>query len=88
MARVACLLGLGELAALFASRNLATAEADGWDGWRLASAHEGMARAGATRSEAEARSLHVAAARSALGREPDPEGRAVVEEQLATLPSP
>ncbi len=45
VAHVACLLGLGELAALFASRNLATAEAEGWDGWRLASAHEAMARA-------------------------------------------
>ena len=87
MAHVACLLGLGEMAALFASGNLATAEAEGWEGWRLASAHEGMARACATRGDDEGRSHHVAAARSALEREPDPEDRAVVEEQLASLPS-
>ncbi len=87
VAHVACLLGLGEMAALFASGNLATAEAEGWEGWRLASAHEGMARACATRGDDEGRSHHVAAARSALEREPDPEDRAVVEEQLASLPS-
>jgi hypothetical protein len=88
VAHVACLLGLGDLAALFAARNLATAEVEGWDGWRLASAHEGMARACAVQGKAESRSLHVAAAHVALEREPDPEERAVIEEQLATLPSP
>ncbi len=88
VAHVACLLGLGELAALFAARNLAAADAEGWDGWRLASAHEGMARACATRGDAEGRSLHVEAARSALEREPDPEERVVVDEQLASLPPP
>ncbi len=42
---VASLVGLGELARTFASRNLAIALDEGWDGWRLAPAHEGVALA-------------------------------------------
>ncbi len=86
IAHVACLLGLGDLGALFASRNLSIAEAEAWDGWRLASAHEGMARACAVQGDAESRSLHVAAARAALNREPDPDERVMIEEQLSTVP--
>lgn len=86
IAHVASLLGLGDLALLFASRNLTTAEAQGWDGWRLASAHEGMARASAVRGDAIGRQRHVDAAQAALAREPDAEESMIIAEQLASVP--
>ncbi len=87
VAHAASLLGLGELALLFARRNLATAEAQGWTGWRLASAHEGMARASAVAGDAEGRAAHLAAAEAALAAEPDAEERQVIAGQLATVPA-
>lgn len=54
--QVAHVFGLvrhGEVAVRFARRHLATANAEGWDGWWLASAHEGMA--GPSRSRATGR---------------------------------
>ena len=42
VARVASLLGVTDLALVFAQRSLDTTTAEGWDGWRLASAYEGM----------------------------------------------
>lgn len=86
VAHAASLLGLGDLALLFARRNLATAEAQGWSGWRLASAHEGMARAFAVAGDAGGRARHLDAARAALDAEPDAEERQVIAEQLATVP--
>jgi hypothetical protein len=86
VARTASLIGLGDLALRFASRNMATTEAEGWDGWRLASAHEGLARAYATLGDAEGRARHLAAAGAALEREPDAEERRIIEGQLATVP--
>ena len=71
VAHVASLLGLSDLALLFARRNLAIAEAEGWEGWRLASAHEGMARAFATSRDADGRERHAALAQAALDRESD-----------------
>ena len=86
VAHAASLLGLGDLALLFARRNLATAEAQGWSGWRLASAHEGMARAFAVAGDAGGRARHLDAARIALDAEPDAEERQVIADQLATVP--
>ena len=86
VAHVASLLGLGDLALLFAGRNLDFAGASGWDGWRLASAHEGMARAHATAGDAEQRARHLELARAALEREPDDEDRAVISGQLDAVP--
>jgi hypothetical protein len=86
VAHVASLLGFGALALRFARRNLAAAEALGWDGWRLASAHEGMARAAAAAGDTAGRDTHLAAARVALTREPDADEREVIEGQLATIP--
>jgi len=83
---VASLLGLGDLARIFAERNLATAAAEGWTGWRLASAHEGMARALATLGDTAGRARHVAAAEEALAGEPDEEERQIIADQLATVP--
>ena len=86
VAHAASLLGLGDLALLFARRNLATAEAQGWTGWRLASAHEGMARASAVAGDADGRARHLDAARGALDAEPDAEESQIIAEQLATVP--
>ena len=86
VAHAAALLGLGDLALLFARRNLTTAEAQGWTGWRLASAHEGMARACAVAGDADGRARHLDAARAALDAEPDAEERQVIADQLATVP--
>ena len=86
VAHVASLLGHGALALRFAQRSLATAQQEGWGGWRLASAHEGMARASAAAGDAEARSLHVAAAEKALAEETADDDRTVIADQLATVP--
>ena len=86
IAHVASLIGAAELAQRFAARCLATAEAEGWDGWRLASAHEGVARACAAAGDVAGRDRHVAAARRALEREADPDDRGPIESQLASIP--
>ncbi len=86
VAHVASLLGLGDLALLFAERSLAANEASGATGWQLASAHEGMARACATAGDPDGRERHLGLARDALAHEPDGDERAVIEEQLATVP--
>jgi hypothetical protein len=86
VAHVASLLGLGDLALLFARRNLHTAESESWTGWRLASAHEGMARACATARDAAGRDRHVELARQALDDEPDAEDREAIDAQLGTVP--
>lgn len=83
---VASLLGLGDLSLVFAARNLAIARDEGWDGWRLASAHEGVARACAVLGDAEGLASHRAEAEAALLREPDEEERALIASQLATIP--
>jgi hypothetical protein len=86
VAHVACLVGLADLAQRFAARSLATATAEGWRGWRLASAHEGMARACAAAGDSLGRSRHVAAAEAALAEEADEEDREIVASQLASIP--
>ena len=86
VAHVASLLALGDLAIWFAGRNLAAAQAEDWSGWRLASAHEGMARAFACAGDADGRARHFELARAALENEPDQDDRVVVEDQLATVP--
>jgi hypothetical protein len=86
VAHVASLLGFGDVALRFAQRTLASAEAGHLDGWELASAHEGMARAYAALGDAEGRARHAQAAQAALDREPDAEDRDVIASQLATVP--
>jgi hypothetical protein len=86
VAHAASLLGLGDVALLFARRNLAVAEALGWDGWRRASAHEGMARAAAAAGDRALRQTHVRLSEEALAREPEQEERDVIAAQLATVP--
>jgi hypothetical protein len=86
VAHAASLVGWGDVAMTFASRNLAVADELGWSGWRLASAHEGMARAFATTGDRAARDRHVALAEEALASEPDVEDRDLIASQLATVP--
>ena len=86
VAHVAALAGLPDVARVFARRNLDAAVANGWTGWRLASAHEGMARACAASGDVVARAHHVAQAELALRDETDEESRDLVASQLATVP--
>jgi hypothetical protein len=86
ISHVACLLGLGDLALRFAGRALEAAEREAWGGWRLGSAHEGMARASATVGDRESRQHHFAAAEAALASEPDVEAAGTIRDQLATVP--
>ena len=85
VARFLSTLGAGDLALRFAERSLATVMASGVTGWRLASAHEGVARAHHVRGDTAARDEHVAAARAALADEPDAEDRDVIADQLHDL---
>ena len=87
VAHVASLLGYGHLAMMFARRNLRAAQEAGWDGWRLASAHEGMARACAACGDGAGRLAHFASAEEALERETGPEERQVIADQLASVPA-
>jgi hypothetical protein len=86
LAHVASLLGMSELALVFARRNLEAATSSGWAGWRLASAHEGMARACAAAGDADGRAEHFGAAERALAGETDAEDARVIAGQLATVP--
>ena len=86
VAHVFSRLDYGDVARRFARRALAAAEREGWDGWRLASMHEGMARACAASGDATGRADHVAAAESALAREPDAEERETIAAQVASVP--
>jgi hypothetical protein len=83
---VASLVGFGTLALVFANRNLALAIAEEWDGWRLASAHEGVARACAVLGDVDGLNRHYAEAEAALAREPDDEEREIIADQLKTIP--
>lgn len=85
VSHVASLLGLGDLALRFAQAALEAATAEGWDGWRLASMHEGMARALSVTGDAEGRDWHIAMAEEALSRETDEEDRRIIADQLATI---
>jgi hypothetical protein len=86
VAHAAALIGLGDTALRFAERNLRAAEALGWTGWRLASAHEAMARAFAVCGDADGRAHHLALANEALEDEADAGDRQIILDQLATVP--
>lgn len=84
--RVASLLGEPGLALRYAATALERVQHEGWTGWKLASACEGMARAYAAAGNASERDRYVALASEALATEPDPEEREIIAGQLATLP--
>ena len=83
---VAAHLGLAELALRFSARALDRVEAAGIEGWMLASAYEGMARANAVAGNREERERFAALSQSTLETVEDPEEREVIEEQLGSIP--
>lgn len=86
VAHVLARLGAGELSLRFARRCLEAVVADEATGWRLASAHEGVARAHAAAGDAAGRAAHVEAALAALADEPDEDDRALVRAQVDDVP--
>lgn len=85
VAHVLSHLGAGDVALLFASATLATAEEQGWNDWHLASCLEGMARAHAARGDKVERDRYVAASTAMLtGLEHD--DREIIEAQINSVP--
>ena len=86
VAHVASLLGLSSLALQFARSALDLAVEQGFEGWRLASCHEGMARAHACSGNDEERDRHIRTARRLLDTVDDADERGLVEAQLSSVP--
>jgi hypothetical protein len=86
IARVAARVGLGELAVRYARRALAIAESEGWTDFHLVSGWEVLARAWAAVGDVEARAEALAKARAALEAIEDEEDRALLADQIATVP--
>jgi hypothetical protein len=86
IAHIASLLGLAPLALRFARAALDRAVEQGFEGWRLASCHEGMARAHACSGNDVERDRHIRTARRLLEKVDDPGERNLVESQLASVP--
>lgn len=86
IANVCSHLGLGGLALRFARQALTRTETNGWGGWRLAAAYEAMARAAAAAGDAGERDRWLARAVEALEDVADPEERATIAEQVASVP--
>jgi hypothetical protein len=86
ISHVASVLGYSELALRFARTALDRAVEQGFEGWRLASCHEGLARAHACSGDEQERDRHIRAARRLLDAVEDPEERGLVESQLQSVP--
>jgi hypothetical protein len=86
IAHVAAVLGFAPLALMFARAALDRAVEQGFAGWRLASCHEGMARAHACSGDEGERDRHIRAARNILDTVEDLEERGLVESQLESVP--
>jgi hypothetical protein len=86
VSRAAAAVGDGALAVRFARRAIARAILSDLPAWLRASVHEGAARAYAVAGDADLRDSEISLAREWLGQEEDPENRAVIEEQLASVP--
>jgi hypothetical protein len=86
IAHVASLLGLAALAMSFARMALDRAAEQGFEGWLLASCHEGMARAHACAGDDAERDRHIRAASRLLDNVDDPGERRLVESQLESVP--
>ena len=86
IAHVASLLGLAPVAMRFARSALDLAVEQGFEGWRLASCHEGMARAHACSGNDAERDRHIRTASRLLETVDDPGERRLVESQLESVP--
>jgi hypothetical protein len=86
IAHVASLLGLSAIAMRFARSSLDRAVEHGFEGWLLASCHEGMARAHASAGNDSERDRHIRTAARLLDNVDDPGERNLVESQLESVP--
>jgi hypothetical protein len=86
IARVAAGLGLADLARWYARRCLAAVEAAGWTDFQLVSALEVSARAHAAAGDRDARRSAVDRAREALVAIDDEDDRALLLEQIDSVP--
>jgi hypothetical protein len=86
IAHIASLLGMADLSLSFARAALDRAVEQGFEGWRLASCHEGMARAHACSGNLSERDRHVRTARILLDKVDDPGERNLVLSQLESVP--
>jgi hypothetical protein len=86
VAHVASMLGYGDLALKFARAALDRAVEKGFEGWRLASCHEGMARAHACFGDDAERDRHIKTALRLLESVDDVEERRIIESQLQSVP--
>ncbi len=85
ISHVASRIGEPQLAMRFAQAAHDCVVAQGWEGWRLASAEEGLARACAALGDLVGRDLHAQLCRDLL-ETLSPEDRNVIEPQLASIP--
>lgn len=81
------LAGAGDLALSFASAALERAEAAGWTDWRLASCHEGVARACRVLGDRSGFEEHAARCREILEGVEDAEDRELIASQLESIPA-
>lgn len=86
-ARVYSTLGRGEPALWHARRCLELTVGAGFGDWRLASAHEGLARAARVAGDETLAVEQIALAQAAMATIADEEDRAVIEADLASLPA-
>ena len=85
IARVDATLGRGEPALHHARRCLQVCQANGLADWDLAAAYEGLARASRVAADGAGLARYRALATDALERIADPEERAIIEADVATL---
>ena len=86
VSHVACLVGFADVALRFAERALAAAQRLGLGGFRLASAHEGVARAHAVAGDYSASRRHIELADAALALEVNERDATAIREQIASIP--
>ena len=86
IARVAARVGLVSLAVRYAQRAVARAEDEGWTDFHLVSGFEVLARAYAAAGDATARAAALKRAEAALVAIDDAEDRALLVDQLASVP--
>jgi len=86
ISRAACEVGNPDLAVAFAQRAFDGVQSGTHPAWLRASVFEGLGRAHAVSGQATLRDQYVSLAWLVLEQETDPENRAVIAEQLQTVP--
>lgn len=88
VAHAASLAGLSDVALGFARAAVDRAESNDLPSWLKASAHEGLARAHALAGDRANFTYEADLVRALLDKVSDPDDRALVESQLASIPAP